>query len=248
MGSSPVINITFVNFSPTADEELVQRFHKWVTEVYVPIVMRGSAMTGTDRYFLTRKNPEYPTVGTIQHWENIDSFQKTMINPDWAGVSDDLRSWVQRGIRESVWSAVYELVKGFRPGTISQEGKKDTRVVDASIAHLEAYRTTSEEEDKYNRWFADYSPIFVQLLIKNRKLKGYDYFKYSGLGRSGGPPRETEYPQYLSILYFEDLKAFEDYQESPEQLSFQGALRNIFPVGLNYKWYVQYQLEKSWRK
>jgi hypothetical protein len=60
--------------------------------------------------------------------------------------------------------------------------------------------------------------------------------------------REWEYPDYISIIYFDDLAAFENYQSSPELIAFKKAICNIFPNGLNYRLYVQYQLVKSWRK
>jgi hypothetical protein len=106
---------------------------------------------------------------------------------------------------------------------------------------------TLEQQEKYNKWFNEYGRVFVLLFMKTCGLKGYDYLKYSGF-TSQTQARETDYPPYLSLFYFEDQKAFEHFEESHELVRFQSALRNIFPLGLNYKWYVQYQLVKSWRK
>jgi hypothetical protein len=60
--------------------------------------------------------------------------------------------------------------------------------------------------------------------------------------------RERECPSNLSIMYFENLKSYEAYTKSQELVIYQKALRTVFPAGLNYKWYVQYQLDRNWRK
>ena len=49
-------------------------------------------------------------------------------------------------------------------------------------------------------------------------------------------------------MYFGDIKSFETYAKSAALVAFNKALRTVFPYGLNYKWYVEYQLVKSWRK
>jgi heme-degrading monooxygenase HmoA len=248
MGNAPVINMSFYSETPGADEDTVQRYYNWSVEVYQPMMMKVNGVTGIDRYILVRKSPDYPLNGVISHLKSIVDWGNSLKSPERTAIGEDLNSWVKRGVREGIWSAAYELVQNFRAGTASQRGKKDTKIENAPVMHLEAYRMPNEEQEKYNKWFNEYgSRVFIPLFMKTCGLKGYDYLKYSGFGPVN-QARETEYPQYLSVLYFEDVKAFEHFQESPEQVSFQSALRNVFPFGLNYKWYVQYQLVKSWRK
>jgi heme-degrading monooxygenase HmoA len=78
-------------------------------------------------------------------------------------------------------------------------------------------------------------------------LKGYDCYEHSGQ-KGLTESREWEYPPYLSIVYFKNNEAFENYEKSRELIAYQKAIRNIFPNGLNLRWYIQYQLVKSWRK
>jgi hypothetical protein len=78
-------------------------------------------------------------------------------------------------------------------------------------------------------------------------IKGYDCCKSVNLETLLNA-REWEYPDFLSAMYFKDIAAFENYAKSPERLAFQRAVANIFPNGLNYRWYVQYQLVQSRRK
>ena len=247
MEKSPVIDMIFVNFAPGVEDEIVQRYHKWIVEVYNPMMMKISGVTGSDRYTIIHKSPEYPSFGTVRHYENVIAYENYLKIPERKAVSEDLNSWVRRGVREGVWSVAYELANSFRAGTASPAGRKDTRIENAPFMHLEACRMTPEEQEKYNKWFNEYGRVFIPLFMKTGGLKGYDYLKKSSFSPAA-QARETEYPSYLSILYFEDQKAFEHFEESPEQVSFQSALRNIFPLGVNYKWYVQYQLTQSWRK
>jgi heme-degrading monooxygenase HmoA len=248
MENAPVLNMSFANAAPGADEDAFQRYLNWVVEVYQPMLMKVNGVTGINRYILIRKSPDYPWNGTITHFESMADWENSLKSPERKAVGEDLHAWDKRGVREGVWSAAYVLVQNFRVGTDSRSGKKDTKIENAPVMHLEAYRMTEEDQGKYNKWFNEYgSRVFIPLFMKTCGLKGYDYLKYSGFGPVN-LARETEYPSYLSVLYFEDVAAFEHFQASPEQVSFQSALRYVFPLGLNYKWYVQYQLTHSWRK
>jgi hypothetical protein len=66
--------------------------------------------------------------------------------------------------------------------------------------------------------------------------------------KGSGNASVTKYPQYLSLMSFDKIEAFENYTRSAELAASQKAMRNIFPYGLDYRWYVQYELVKSWRK
>jgi heme-degrading monooxygenase HmoA len=78
-------------------------------------------------------------------------------------------------------------------------------------------------------------------------LMGYDWYEDTKLRRTK-EIRELNYPEYLSIIYFENLKAFEDFEKSPELVALQKSMRSVFPRGLNLQWHVQYELIKSFRK
>jgi heme-degrading monooxygenase HmoA len=78
-------------------------------------------------------------------------------------------------------------------------------------------------------------------------LKGYDWYKYE-TSRKESDVREREYPKYLSIIYFENTQAFDGFVKSPEAEAFFKMMRSVFPRGLKYEWYAQYQLVKSFRR
>jgi len=247
MENAPIINLSFLNPAPTGDEETFRRFINWNAEVYFPLLMKITGITGIDYVNIVKKNPQYPMIGAIHHYETIMAYEASRKSPERKAVIEEINAWNKRGVREGVWSVIYELERSFRFGSASPFNK-DTKIDKAPIMHLEAYSMTQQEHEAYNKWFSEYGgKVFIPLFMKKCGLKGFDYYKYSSV-TPALEAKEAEYSSYISILYFEDMKAFELFEESSEQLSFQSALRNIFPLGLNYKWYVQYQLMKSWRK
>lgn len=151
-------------------------------------------------------------------------------------------------MRFAIWSAIYQLISGFRGEQGLPGDKPDTRIQNATVLHLEAYRLSPEDHDKYNKWFSEYGMnIFIPLFMKQPGVKGYDFFKFTGT-QVRNYVREPDYPTYLSFMYFENMQAFENFERSPELTIFYKTLLNVFPLGLNYTWYVQYQLMKSFRK
>jgi hypothetical protein len=245
MENAPSIGLNLVNIIPGADDETAKRYHKWVTEVYQPIQMKIPGLTGISRYGLVRKNPANPSICTIHHFKNIAAFENYVKNPERQAVTEDLVTWAKRGITEGIWSVHYALIHSFRLDAVTGGGN-DTMIENAPVMHLEAYWMTQEEMDKFNEWFNDYSCVFVPLFLRNCGLKGYDYFNYYCPGPNLA--MEKQYPPCLSLLYFENLKAFDEFEQSSEMISFQRALRTVLPSGLNYRRYVQYQLTNSIRK
>ena len=83
--------------------------------------------------------------------------------------------------------------------------------------------------------------------MKLSGLKQYVRYKhtYVNIPDPDKTKRYVEYPPYLSILTFENVEAFENYQKSLELQALNGGLRAPFPRGLDYRWYVQYQLVRS---
>jgi hypothetical protein len=204
-------------------------------------------MEAWDYYHIVVESPEYPLTGNLVHSESIEDAESWMKTPENKGIADDMANWVKRGIVEYFWHVRYELIKSFRSGTVSTV-KEDTIIENAPIMHIEAYCFSTEEEERYGKWLREYGfNVFMPLFMNLLGLKGYDCFKYLG-SVSTGNAKETKYPLYLSIVYFENMKAFENYTKSAELVVFQKGLRNVFPRGPVYKWYVQYRLVQSLRK
>ena len=247
MENAPVIMMSFGSPTPGTDVELYERFEQWVIEVYIPMRMKFVERMGTDFCQIIQESFEYPRNGTVSHYKNLDSWENSQKTQERNAVMEEIRSWQNRGVMEQIWSPVYELERSFRGDQKLEGDRVDTRIADAPIMHLEGYRLSSIEQKKYENWLAEHGyNVFIPLFVKLPGIRGYDTYKITG--SRFVEAREIEYPSHLSIVYFENLKAYEDYARSRELMVFQKALRSVFPLGPNVKWHVQYQLVKSWRK
>jgi hypothetical protein len=247
MENAPVIGISFMNFAQGADPEILERHQNWVREAYIPMSIKPAGNDGIDMYGIIKESPEYPIIGYITHYDSIETWDKLQQTAEATSIREDQYAWEKRGIREGFWRNVYELERGFRNEPSLQSIKPDTRIENAPFMHIEAYRLSPDGWNKYIKWFSEYGcNVFLPLFLKLPGFKGYDFFRDSG--KRSMEALETEYPLCISLLYFDNLMAFENYTKSQELVMYQKALRIVFPKGLIYKWYVQYQLVKSWRK
>jgi hypothetical protein len=246
MENAPVINLSFVDYAPEIDLEIYERFQNWIREAYIPISMKNPNVTGFDHFQILKESLEYPRNGTFAHCNDLEGYQKYFNSPDYVAIRKDREQWNERGVREPVWNVCYEIIKSYRNGSGLQGGHLNITIDNTSIMHLEAFRLSQDNQEKYFKWFSSFGYDFIPLFTKLRGLKGYDCYKDTGY--RSYVARENDYPIYLSVVYFEDFKSFEAYVNSQELVIFRKSLRTVFPNGLNYKWYVQYQLIKSWRK
>ena len=103
-------------------------------------------------------------------------------------------------------------------------------------------------------WFAKWGyEFYIPLLTRLPGLKGYFLYKFIDIGWEGlpefyKPKRPVEYPLYLSFVHFDNIESYEHYEKSIELAGFRDAMNNALSGGLDFRWYVQYQLVKSWRK
>jgi len=248
MENRPVMSFSGMSPAPGADSEIYGRFVNWMTEVYAPLHMTVPGRTGMDMYKIVTANPEYPSLLGLLHYKNIQAREASITNPERIAVANELNAWIKRRVMVYVWVAPYELVKSFRSEQANKQSKEDTMIENAPILHIEGYRFRQGDQEKYANWLNDYAfNSFVPLIIGLPRIKGYDCYKNIG-SKTLVESSEWDYPDSVSALYFEDIAAFENYTKSRELLAFQKATLNVFPNGLNLKWYVQYQLIKSWRK
>jgi hypothetical protein len=240
MENAPVIHLSSRSPTPGADADLYNRYLKWADEVYFE-VNRTPQLTGRNYYKLARESPEYGLIAGISHFRNLQDWIIHMESDVRISISKEFAYWRERGVNETIWSAAYALIKSYRNKPVFSSDNLDTRIEDAPIMHLEAYRMSSEEQDKYIKWFADFGcSIFMPLFAKLPGFAGYDW--YQDTGKRQGDYMLPEYPQFLYIIYFENMQAFESFTKSPELAGFQKTIRMVLPRRLDYMWYVQYQL------
>jgi len=249
MENAPAINIGGTSPAPGADIDAWNRYENWLCEVYLPfLLLKIPGATGADRYWIIKENSLYPSRITIRHFQNLKMWENSHKLSERIAVEEEMATWVKRHVIDYVWATSYILIKSFRSEPSDAPGVKDTKIENAPIMHIESYRLRPEDEEKYVKWLNDYGfNVLIPLFVGLPGLKGYDFYKHTGL-KGISEVREWEYPIFLFILYFENVEAFENYEKSREFTAFQKALRNVFPNGLNLRWYVEYQLVRSWRK
>jgi len=115
------------------------------------------------------------------------------------------------------------------------------------LMHIEALNLEPAEHARYATWFnsAGYE-VFVPLLMETTKLMGWDMFEWAVNVQE--EYRVKEYPKYISLLYFQSIEDFNDFEISPALAAFKRALKQILPGGLTYRWYVEYLLWYIHRK
>jgi heme-degrading monooxygenase HmoA len=241
MENRPIITLTGTNRAAGADPAIFQRYRKWSDEVYSPLLNREQKYPDNDWYELCRENPEYPERVHILHYRTLEAREAYSGTAIYNDIERERKSWHERGIVDYIWTVTLALIQSFRSQPLYISENSDTRIENAPIMHLEAYRLSREEQEQYLKWFREYGGnVFLPIFMKFPGLRGYDFYQEF--------IAERQYPQFLSVIYFERMEAYQDFLKSPELAGFQKSLKSVFRRRLTYEWYVQYRLVKSWRK
>lgn len=228
--------------------EYQERLGKWLMEVYYPLGIK-IGRKATERYQLTKERPDYIKNISIHYYEDLEAFVSFNTNPETIYVYEDLKT-TYGPRREVVWGAGYQVLKSFRKSPVGSPIDLTPINENTPVMHLEGYRLAPEELGKYNTWFAKWGyGFYMPSLMKLSGLREYNYCRIMDLEEPevARPKDISVHPIYLSVLQFENLKAFENYEKSMELAAFREAMKVPFPKGLNFHWYVQYQLMGSWK-
>jgi len=248
MENRPVIRLWARRIQP----EYEKRFLNWHFEAYAPLMVTIPGIEKSDFYNVVKENPEYNKTLQITHYVNrraqveIRSDQRFIdIQKDWA------TTWGNRV--ETVWFVAYEQIASFKKDPTSPGGNSVSEAEKSPVIHMEGYDFSNPEQERYETWFDKWGrEVFIPLLMESTGLREYTSYRFIDVERTGlnefSRPKTVEYPPYLSILTFDNINAFENYESSLELAAFKSALQAPFPLGLNYQWYVQYRLIRSWRK
>jgi heme-degrading monooxygenase HmoA len=246
MENRPLIRLATSNIHP----EYRERFSNWYNEVYAPMIIKMvEGYKAIESYRIVKESPQYFRSLAIVYFESLDGWMKAQNAPFYKEfVKDQDTMWANR--REVGWTALYELIKSFRSSSFTEKAG-EFKPEDAPIVHIEGYELPPADEEKYDNWFTKFgNEVYVPLLIKLPGLQQFSRYKfrYTYSPYAVVPKVPIVYPAYVSIIRFEDIKSFENFEKSPELAAFRQGLRIEFPKNLEYKWYVQYQLMRSWRK
>ncbi len=75
-------------------------------------------------------------------------------------------------------------------------------------------------------------------------LVGYDFYKFVKINEgSAARVLEKNYLPFISMLYFENTFALENFKKSRELEAFQKVMQTDFSGSLNAKWDVAFELD-----
>jgi uncharacterized protein (TIGR02118 family) len=108
-----------------------------------------------------------------------------------------------------------------------------------SVIGLTGYQIKPESEDQYNKWLNE---VHIPILFKFPGLKAVTRFKIT--------KKDDRYPNYLTIMEFEDEEAFKAFKESPEvaEARKDTLARKWTDKDRESKWRVEYKAINAWRK
>jgi hypothetical protein len=247
MENRPVVRILAHNVQPEYEE----RFLGWHSEVYAPLLVSIPGCEEIDIYHIVKNNPPYTKNLFLCHYTNRRAPVEIRNNQKWKDIDKDSETWRSRA--ETVWWVGYEQIERLQKDPVKREGYSVSETGNFPVIHLEGYLFSDRPPEKYDTWMNKWGrEVYIPLLLRLPGLNEYTTYRLIDVDRAGmgdfSRPKIVEYPERLSILNFSNIRAFENYESSLELAAFKGGIQALFPLGLNYQWYVQYLLVKSWRK
>jgi len=250
MDGAHIISITAFEFQTTAEDQ--KKYLKWRDGAYAPMLVSTHPFLGIEHYQIVKENADYPSTLTIRYNRNLEEHYDLMRTPEYIAYRKDLEaSWGGKYKRR--WQALYQLIKRLKNETLLFDKNKDYTPENAPVILLYGASLSSDDWEKYHVWFNDWGyPVYLPVLLKVPGVIEYDRCWLSNI-RSGLTPipgitENPNYPQDLSIIYFENLKAYQNFEKSREFAAFNKTLAAEFPNGLNLKWNVVYRLTGRWTK
>lgn len=92
-----------------------------------------------------------------------------------------------------------------------------------------------EAEDKFNKWYED---VHIPLLLKFQRLRKVTRYRT--------PEPVGDYPEYLSVMEFDNKDACDAYNSSPELAAAREESKQTWGgKGYEVRWRVQYEVMRS---
>jgi hypothetical protein len=241
MENAPVITLSHSRVPPPEEE----RFRKWVREVYYPLYIQHTGVTGIDNYSILNVKAGYPPSMAIQHYPSLSSWQEWLNNPVTRDVFKDRDVTFHR---EIVWSPVFQLKKSFVTSSPGSKESLTTIIENAPIISILGFKSTDEKAEEFEAWLkGEAFRTYIPVVMKLDGLKAVNVYEFTGLSVQK-EAKEPNYPQSIAIIYFDNLEAYETFERSAELYIFRKAIKYEFPEGVSFRFNVQYQLLKSYRK
>lgn len=249
MDNTHLLSITAYDFQNTEDRE---KYIKWRDGAYAPMLVSSTPTAGVENYQILQEKAEYPFTFSIGYFQNLEDRLDVIRTPEYIAYQKDLEaSWGSK--YKYRWQTLYHVVKRLKNDKLIFDEHKDYTPENAPVILLYGAGLSTEEWEKYHIWFNEWGyPVYLPVLLKVPGVIEYSRWWLSNI-RNRMPPKpnmseDPKYPQDLSIIYFENLKAYQNFEKSREFAAFNKTLAAEFPNGLNYKWNVVYRLTGRWTK
>ena len=260
MKNAHLIGISGTNFSNIEDEE---KFLKWCSGAYSHMLLENTSNMRIDQCFVLDIRSDYPKIVHLNFFENLEEFASYAHSPERAAYYKDIYASWGKTIDRSI-QVIYQVVKRFNneEQATPKSGKSEAKTFqediyqeeNAPVILLKGLGLSGEEWGKYDAWVNEWAyEVYIPVLMKIPGVIEYNRCWLSNIGWFGSPPKpgaseDTKYPQDLSIIYFENVKAYNIFQNSKGLAAFDKNLAAEFPGGLQSKWDIAYQLHARWTR
>jgi hypothetical protein len=248
MTNPQIIRLMYYTFYNPEDWE---RYLKWLTEVFIPFLMKSGLCVAWERYQLITKSPGYPPSVSISYHATLEQFLEYLQSPDTIAITRDIETtWHDKYERNFIVS--YQHIKTITGNSIKEATGDKSNKPGTTIMHLEGINPTFADWGKFNKWLYQFgNVVFLPSLARLPGVVAIRRFWKLNVQWENGVPKldswnDPKYPLDLFVFEFEDAKARQNFEQSHELTAFRNALSAEFPNGLHYQWNVDYQLIQGW--
>jgi hypothetical protein len=206
----------------------------------------------------------YVNTISINYFANLENYIEDSRGLERNAYRKDIQTtW--GGSYEEDWQTVYLLVRHMNSFQNDPTDKgnivdKNTRLKEfpddgsGPVVLFRGLNLTSDSWEKYDDWVKEWGyDVYIPLLLKVPGISGYRRWWLANIRFGGHTPKpgvteNPEYPQDLAVIYFENLKAYQNFRKSKELVAFEKNLATAFPGGLNYTWDLAFRLLRRWSR
>jgi hypothetical protein len=260
MEGASVITFNIFTFKTA---EAFQDYDKWAKASFTPMLMSTGARLGGEMGSPLEEKLAYRQRLNINYFKDFENYfafaGTTEFDAYW---KDIYTTW--NGKFDISWQSVYFVVRRFKGIQLTpiDKGKivdkttylKEFVEDDVPVVLFKGLGLSSDEWEKYDAWVKDWGyDVYIPLLLKVPGVTEFCRCWLSNVRREGSvlkPSTTTnpDYPHDLSIIYFENLKAYQSFLKSKELAAYEKNLVATFPGGLNYRWDNAFRLMRRFSK
>jgi quinol monooxygenase YgiN len=222
----PVLNVVGSRCKP--EEE--KKFNKWYDEVHIPMLMRFKDLVAVSRFKIIKESPDYPTYLAIYEFVSQSAYEAYQKRPDFPEAQADIKENWPNGL-DIKWRVQYEFIRSWTE-ELESEGEG------SPVINFVGTRAKPQDEVRFNQW---YDNTHIPGLLSTRRIK--EAVRYKIVKES------KEHAPYLTIYFFPNQKAYDEYFRSPARLQAIKEMEAEWPNNrFDIVWRAQYRLLKSWKK